>query len=253
MISHSPPTDSDQQNSTGSLPASPGSVHSWPSPTIEAPERTTNVTSHQPSRESPLPTLSQTSDVDQLSSDEDENEHQPQEKRLRLEVGEGSQVNDTAAQTSQDPKVCRFCKAKFANVFNRERHEKRIHEKSAPPMTVEQPPTPIVFSPRVTRQKNKRLERNDNRRRPIFDFDNDPVARALRDKNMEEINAKFAERNRKAAEERRQRAEKRKKDLEEKNRLAAENERHRQEVEREKIARSEKALANLVASRKRRR
>ena len=44
-----------------------------------------------------------------------------------------------------------------------------------------------------------------------------------------------------------------KKTLEEKNRLAAENAKKREEKEKEQRLRSEKALDNLVASRKRRR
>ena len=54
-------------------------------------------------------------------------------------------------------------------------------------------------------------------------------------------------------EERRQALDVRKKVLEEKNRLAEENERIRKVAQTEKRTRSEKALKNLIDSRKRRR
>ena len=91
------------------------------------------------------------------------------------------------------------------------------------------------------------------KRGQIFDFENDPEARRLRDKAMEEINAKYAERNRQAAEEKRQAIEAREKIREEKNRLAEENERARNEAREEARVRSENAIANLILSRKRRR
>ena len=87
----------------------------------------------------------------------------------------------------------------------------------------------------------------------IFDYENNPEARRLRDEGIKEVAEKFAEKNRLAAEERRAALGSRRKALEEKNRLAAENERLREEEKREKRLQSEKALSNLVESRKRRR
>ena len=87
----------------------------------------------------------------------------------------------------------------------------------------------------------------------IFDFETDENARALRDKTMVEITSKFAARNKNEADEQRQEREERQKVLEEKNRLAAENEKERQQREKEKKERSDKAIANLIESRKRRR
>ena len=136
------------------------------------------------------------------------------------------------------------------NPFNRLRHEISIHEKNGIPSRQTVPSSSVRFSPRVTRQKKSQT---NGRKKPILDFENDPVARQLRDKTMREINAKFAERNKRANEDRRRKAEERKRILEEKNRLAEENERRREEEEKEKRARSERAIANLVASRKRRR
>ena len=110
----------------------------------------------------------------------------------------------------------------------------------------------VAFSPRVMRWRvNNNQNKSQGKRGQIFD--NDPVLRELRDKTMREINAKFADRNKKAADERKKAAEIRQKQLEAKNKLAKENEQRRKKDEEEKKARSERALAKLIESRKRRR
>ena len=88
---------------------------------------------------------------------------------------------------------------------------------------------------------------------PIFDYANNPEARRLRDEGVKEVAEKFAESNRQVAEERRTALESRRRALEEKNLLAEENKKRREEERNEKRLRSEKALSNLVESRKRRR
>ena len=105
----------------------------------------------------------------------------------------------------------------------------------------------------MTRRRARAKNPPVKKRGQIFDFENDPEARRLRDKAMEEINAKFAERNRRAAEERRLAIEERERIREEKNKLAEENERRRNEAREEARKRSENAIANLILSRKRRR
>ena len=117
-------------------------------------------------------------------------------------------------------------------------HEKKKQKTPLPENTVCVP----ASSPPVTRRKNQ----------PIFDYDKNPVARRLRDEGIREVNEKFAERNRRAANERRQAIEIRRATLVEKNRLAAENEKEREKEQKEKRLRSERAIDNLIESRKRR-
>ena len=151
---------------------------------------------------------------------------------------------------------------KFQNPFNRERHERQIHLKQSVVSTSSgstarsasetQQPAP---SPAMTRNR-KKTKTGRKSIGPIFDYERNPVARRLRDKAIEE-HAKWVERQAeskaKVVEERRLAIESRKKALEEKNRLATENERLREEREHEKRDRSERAIANLIESRKRRR
>ena len=77
--------------------------------------------------------------------------------------------------------------------------------------------------------------------------------RELRDKTMKEINEKFAARNAAAAETRKVQFQERQRRMREKNKLAEENEQARKEKEREARERSERAITNLIESRKRRR
>ena len=109
-----------------------------------------------------------------------------------------------------------------------------------------------LASPALTRSRKQKKKGNGK----IFDFENDPVARQLRDKAMSE-HAKYLKRKAAkevdAVNERRKAMEERRRVLDEKNRLAAENEQIRKETERKEKERSEQAIANLVATRKRRR
>ena len=95
--------------------------------------------------------------------------------------------------------------------------------------------------------------RKGRKNAPVIDFDNNPVARRLRDEGIREVNEKFAERNQIAAEERRKAIEIHRVVLAVRMRLAEENERQRETEREEKRLRSERALANLIESRKRRR
>ena len=150
------------------------------------------------------------------------------------------------------------------NQFNRERHEKKFHEEKEVEKRPKspRPRSPAVSSPRITRQRKQNATSNrsewrrlrfPNSKSQIFDFDNDPHARQLRDKTMEEINNKFAAKNKRAADERRTALEERQRTLREKNDLAAENEKRRQEKAAEMQLRSQRAIDKLVESRKRRR
>ena len=136
----------------------------------------------------------------------------------------------------------------FRNPFNRERHETQIHKKQK--VSAASPsPVAVVHSPMVTRRRKQPA----NSRGQIFDFENDAVARQLRDQTMKEVNDKFAQQRKEAAEERRAAVEARNKNLEEKNRLADENEKKRNAEQEQRVLRSETAVKNLIESRKRRR
>ena len=144
------------------------------------------------------------------------------------------------------------------------RHEKNIHEKQAAPAMASTSARPSSSdrpnpSPAITRSRGRDKQKTSHsewRRVPIFDFENDPKARRLRDKAMAE-HAKYLERiagdKKKEMQARRIALEGRRQTLIEKNLLAAENERIRAEQAREKNERSERALNKLIESRKRRR
>ena len=83
----------------------------------------------------------------------------------------------------------------------------------------------------------------------VFDYETNAEARRLRDEGIAEL----AEKQKKTLDDRRVAMEGRRKALLEKNRLAAENERLRNEVNERLKATSERSIANLVESRKRRR
>ena len=145
----------------------------------------------------------------------------------------------------------------------------RSQKDGAGPSTSQNTSTPPVFSPRVTRNKtggakssstaSPALTRNQQKKRTwgkIFDFENDPEARRLRDEAMiehEKYVKRQAGKNKALAEKKQNALEVRQKTLAEKNRLAEENERIRNERETEKRLRSERAVKDLVELRKRKR
>ena len=277
MISNSPPTSPESWPSPTSMPPERASLSSPASPIPSNTEASAspiplnteasaspiplNTEASSDSRNNGSPVTQLVNELDRSISSEEEDieetESRPS-KRRRLEATEneveaGGQIQEDNSNNEDSGKtissnVCKHCRKKFANPHNRERHEMRIHEGHQPETT--QPKSPVVFSPRITRRNNP------SRKRPtgqIFDFENDANARRLRDKSMKEIREKFAARNKKAEEERRKKALERQKILDEKNRLAEQNERRRQEEETAAREKSERAIANLIKSRKRRR
>ena len=202
------------------------------------------------------------------SAEESENELMPK-KRLRFDpstnVNETNvPVNDPTPSLIND-KQCSICKKIFKNEFNQRRHEQNLHKKNDPslPLPPSQPTTsatsaplsPAVSSP-VGRRTRNAPKKTGQSLWNILQFDSNATAKRLRDEGLREQQAQAKKHEALRTEkinERRQAIEERRKVLAAKNALAEENERRRRDEEEMKRNQSEKAISNLIETRKRRR
>ena len=190
----------------------------------------------------------------------------PSREISEVETVTPENVSNVIVATAAGPindKECSVCKKTFQNDYNRKRHEQNIHKINDPsqPSTSASttPTTPLsskVSTPVGRRTRNASKQKTPSGWNRIFNYEGNPELSRLRDEAIRDQQA-YAKRQealrREKVEERRKAMEERRKVLAARNVLAEENERARKEQEELKKKNSERAISNLIESRKRRR